>query len=128
MRYLAYAMLLIVVAGFTACKYKQNNELSIDDAVSIAKRVVTSKNIDVGKFDVEALKVKSKYEKGPIRLTFVARFFPKEKYKWLLDNEYWIVYFYSKGGLDKPDRLGGEEFYVLVDLHTGKVIGSFKLG
>lgn len=120
--------MLLTVVCFASCnRYKQTGEVSVDDAVSIATTVAKSKNLDVGKLDVEALKVKNNYEKGPMRLAIVVRFFPKDKYKWLLDNEYWIVYFYSKGALDKPEHFGGKEFYVLVDLHTGKVINSVEL-
>jgi hypothetical protein len=125
MKYLAYALLMIMV-GLTACnKYKQSNELSLEDAVSIAKRTAKSDQFDISKCDIEAVKVKDKYEKGPIRLSAIVKYFPKEKYRLLLDNQYWIVYFYPKGALEKPEYLGGE-FHVLVDLHTGKVLASFK--
>lgn len=108
-----------------ACKFNKN-ELQADDAILIAIQTAKASNFNISKSDIEAIRVKDGYEKGPMRLVSIIRYFPKEKHKSLLSNEYWIVYFYPKGTLEKPGLLGGGEFYVLIELHTGKVLESFK--
>ncbi len=112
----ALASLLLV-----ACSNKQRTEITADEAIRIAAAHARTKNFETDSTDIEVLKVKKGIERGPIRLLSVVRYFPKDM---ILNNEYWIVLFYPKGMLEKSDHLGGD-FTALVDLHSGKILGSF---
>ena len=51
------------------------------------------------------------------------RLFPREMAAVVINKEYWVIFFYPKGQMEKADTLGGD-FTTLVDLHSGEVIAS----
>ena len=53
----------------------------------------------------------------------LVRHFPKEMARTVISKEYWVVYFYPMGQMEKADTLGGD-FTTLIDLHSGEVIFS----
>lgn len=119
-------LVVLVFVVLVSCVDKNiNGELSANDAIKIATNEAIRNKFDTSNSEIEILKVKGKYERGPLRYLSVMRFIPKEKRKELLTNEYWIVFFYPKGQLENTMSLGGE-FYVLVDLHSGKILESFS--
>ena len=96
-------------------------EITNDKAIEIAANAANSQGYNAKNSDVEVLKVKKGIERGPFRIVAISRFFPIET---VLNNEFWVVYFYPKGQLEKPTILGGD-FTALIDLHTGEVLDSF---
>ena len=113
--------LSVMCAG---CKGGGNLEVSPEDAIQIATKVAEQKKYDLKKADVEVLKVKKGIERGPFRLAILLLYFQKEEKQQILENEFWIVYFYPKGQLENPRFLGGS-FCVLIELYSGEVMESF---
>ena len=118
-------MVLFLVVSCSGGKY--NSEVSIDKAIQIATNAAQKKQYNVQKADIEILKVKKKLERGPIRLVLLINLlpFPKEKLNLLFEKEFWIVYFYPKGNLERPHILGGD-YLVIVDLYSGEVLAEFE--
>ena len=121
-------LLLFLLIVFRGLSLEANDriEISPSEAINIAIDVAKKQNFNVNNRDIEVLKVKGKIERGPIRLVWLIRYFPREERNILFNNEYWIVYFYPKGGLEQPHILGGE-FCALVELHSGDVLAAFKV-
>lgn len=107
------------------CESSEKTEITVDDAVNIAKKLAITFNYDTSKTDIEVLKVKKGKERGPIRLVWLMRYLSKEELPTLIDNEFLIVYFYPKGLLDGRLSLGGG-FCVLVELYSGDILFSFE--
>jgi len=106
---------------------KCNSEVSIDKAIQIATKAAQKKRYNVQTADIEILKVKKKLERGPIRVFCVIRQFQKEKQNLLFKKDFWIVYFYPKGNLERPHILGGD-YCVIVDLYSGDVLAELGTG
>lgn len=101
-------------------------EIAAKDAIAIAKAEATKKGYESSAKDIEVIAVRKGIEKGPIRLSWLIRYFPANERDFILRNEFWIVYFYPKGQLEDPHILGGE-FCALVDLHSSEVLAAFKV-
>ena len=125
MKILVFMSLVFALLFTASCsKNKDKSEITVEQAIQIAVKNATEKKFDTKNADIEVLKVKNGVEKGPLRILSIIRFFPGEKRKIIIDNEYWIIFFYPKGTLEKPDSLGGD-FTVLIDLHSGKILASY---
>ena len=105
---------------------KDKVEITSKNAIDIAIKSAEKKKYDTKIRSVEVLKVKKHEERGPIRLSWLIRYFPIEERDIIFKNEFWIVYFYPKGTLESPRILGGE-YCVLVELYSGEVLSSFKV-
>ena len=116
-------LLVSVFLMSSNCISGENKEIAYDKAIQIAKDSAKSNNYDVSSSDIEIIKFKRGLEKGPIRLVWLMRSFPIER-NLLFKKEFWVVYFYPEGQLEKPDTLGGD-FCVLVDLYSGEVLDFF---
>ncbi len=117
-------LFIIILLLLIACSIKSiSNEITVDEAISIATSFAKSNKYNTSDADIEVLKVKNGRERGPVRLVWMVRQFPKEKMPEIMHGEFWIIYFYPKGVLENREVLGGD-FSVLVDLHTGKVVAS----
>jgi len=114
-------LLIVLLIIFSGCKDGDKSEVTVEDAIRIALKVAEKKKYNTEPTDIEVMKVKKSIERGPIRLVWLLRYFQKEEEKTILENEFWIVYFYPKGLLEDPRYLGGE-FCVLVELYSGKVL------
>ena len=115
------AALLVIIS---CSKEKDRTELTVGNAIQIATKFVEKKDFDTKTTDVEVMKVKKGLERGPMRMVLLLPKFPKEKSQIIFNSEFWVVYFYPKGTLEKRGILGGD-FIVLVDLYSGDIIESF---
>jgi len=118
--YILFPLGVVLLILFSCSK----SDISVDKAIQIAVTEAEKNHFDTKISDVEVLKVKKGIERGPIRIVSIMRYFPKERMKIILDNDYWIIFFYPKGNLDHPHILGGE-YTVLVELHTGNILASY---
>ena len=118
------SLVVVILVTVSCSKRDDRSEISVDKAIQIAVENAQKNKFDTKESDMEVLKVKRGIERGPLRILSIARYFPEEKLKILLENEYWIIFFYPKGNLDNPRYLGGE-FTVLVELYSGKVLASY---
>lgn len=100
---------------------KGTDEISANNAISLAKKVASESKFDISNTDIEVLKVKKGLERGPFRFAMIMRVAPKETWQGLLDKDFWIVFFYPKGQLENADTLGGD-FITIIDLHSGKTL------
>lgn len=116
-------LFLALVLTVPIVKANGNSEITADQAIRVAKKDAAKKKYDTSKADIEILKVKKGLEKGPIRMVTLVRLFPKDMAAAVTSKEYWVVYFYPKGQMEKADTLGGD-FTTLVELHSGEVIYS----
>ena len=111
------------------CTFAISEEvISQEEAVRISKMDAIANKFNLDNTELEVLKVKSGIEKGPMRLSLIIRrLSSKDDAKMILHREFWIIYFYPKGALDRLENTGvlGSGFCSLVDLHTGKIIFSF---
>jgi len=98
-------------------------DISVEQAIKVATKEAARNKFDTSKTDIEVLKVKKGLEKGPIRMVTLVRHFPKDMATAVISREYWVVYFYPKGQMEKADTLGGD-FITLIDLHSGEVIST----
>lgn len=122
--YIFFITLLISVFLMNSiCISGEANEIVCDSAIKIANDFAKRNNYDVSNSDIEIIKLKKGLERGPIRLVGLMRSFPIEM-DLLFKKEFWVVFFYPKGQLEKPDTLGGD-FCVLVDLYSGEVLDFF---
>lgn len=118
-------MLIGILLNAAACNQKQGkSEITAESAIEIASKAAKSKGYNSNNTDIEILKVKNKLERGPLRLVCLVQHFPKELTQYILNNEYWVVYFYPKGQLERANMLGGD-FLTMIDLYSGKVIESY---
>jgi hypothetical protein len=118
---LALALILPILGS--CAKEKAKSEITVDQAISVAANEAAKKNFDTNNADIEVLKVKKGLERGPIRMVTLIRLFPREMAAVVINKEYWVIFFYPKGQMEKADTLGGD-FTTLVDLHSGEVIAS----
>ncbi len=102
------------------------SEVSESDAIDVAITEARLINYNLDGSDIEIIKVKQGIERGVFRLSWLVRFFPRKYFNLILENDYWVIYFYPKGLVDDPRSLGNE-FCVLVDLYSGNVIASHKV-
>jgi hypothetical protein len=114
------AALLFVIS---CSKEKGQAEVTVENAIEIAAKYAAKKNFDAKTADVEVIKVKKGIEKGPMRMVFLLPKFPKDRAQIIFNSEFWVIYFYPRGTLEKANTLGGD-FIVLVDLYSGNVIES----
>lgn len=119
-------LMLVSLCVTSACEGKDKVEVPVENAIKIAAAIAKKKKYDTESADIEVMKVKKGIERGPIRLVWLMQYFPKEERKILFENEFWIVYFYPKGDLEKSTVLDGE-FCALVELYSGKVLTAFKV-
>ena len=115
---------LLYCSGCIFFKNEATYEVSVARALKTAKYIAKKGNYNTTTADIEILKVKKGKEKGPIRLSWLIRFLPREDSAVLLHKEFWIVYFYPKGLLQGNGVLGGG-FGVFIELYSGDVILSF---
>ena len=121
--FLSSVLLLLVAFG---CEKKNNSgELSVEEAIKFAVKDAAQKKYDTSNTEIEILKVKKGMERGPIRMVTLFRTFGPDMATAVATKEYWVVYFYPKGTMEKdgPKILGGD-FTALVDLHSGDIIAS----
>ena len=117
-------LVVVILVAVSCSKRDDKSEIGVDKAIEIAAKEAEKNKFDPKTSDIEVLKVKKGIERGPLRIMSIARYFPKERLKIILDNEYWIIFFYPKGNLDNPRYLDGE-YTVLVELHSGNVLASY---
>jgi hypothetical protein len=116
---------LVISPVLGSCgKGKVISELTVDQAIAVATKEAAKKNYDTTKADIEVLKVKKGLERGPIRMVALVPHFPKDMATAIITKEYWVIYFYPKGQMEKANILGGD-FLTLVDLHSGEVIEAY---
>lgn len=114
------ALILLTLLVVVSCsREKDKSEITVEKAIHVATNIAASKNYDTQNTAIEVIKYKKEIEKGPIRTMWLFQTFPKDEAPKLMNNEFWLVYFYPK----KTTVIGGD-FCVLVDLYTGKVISS----
>jgi hypothetical protein len=120
--YLTCLVILLITVLLGACsKNNEQTDLTADQAIKIARNEANRKNYDTKNCDIEILRVKKGVEKGPIRLITLFQSFPRDLAPVIAKGEFWVIYFYPKGELEKAHTLGGD-FITLLDLHSGKVI------
>src|ERR1700690_3637091 len=100
---LLFALILTVLCSWSCATKSEQSELTVDQAIRIAAKEAARKNYDSTKADIEVLKVKKGIERGPIRMVALIRIFPPEMSKAVISKEYWVIYFYPKGSLEKAD-------------------------
>ncbi|MBM9614086.1 hypothetical protein JWJ90_07275 [Desulfobulbus rhabdoformis] len=95
-------------------------------AIEIAASVAVDNSYDITGQDVEILKVSDRFDRGPIRLSWViARLSSKDEVRRILKSNFWIIYFYPKNFLEGSGMLGGG-FCSIIDMDTGEVLHHFK--
>jgi hypothetical protein len=117
-------ILFIIIALFllvSCAEEKHNSEISVDKAIQIAKSEAHKRKYTTLMTGIEVLIVKKKYANGPIRMSWLIHHCTEEKLNILLKKEFWIIYFYPKEQMERPHLLGGD-FFVAVDLYSGKVL------
>lgn len=121
--FLLIVLFLLVAQG--CAKKNEGGELSVDEAIKFAVKEASRKKYDTSNTDIEILKVKKGMERGPIRMVTLFREFGPDMATAVATREYWVIYFYPKGSLEKdgPKILGGD-FTALVDLRSGDIIAS----
>lgn len=102
---LCMVLLLLVALG---CGKKQGDEISSDEAIKCAVKEASRQNYETNNTDIEILKVKKGLERGPIRMVTLFRQFGRDMATAIATREYWVIYFYPKGGMEKdgPKILG----------------------
>lgn len=122
-----YIFVLIYLAGIP-CNAKDRTEITPSRAVEIALDIAKEKRVVIKGKNIEIVRVKRGLERGPVRLSWLLRYFPYSHRKNVLENEFWIVYFYPKGQLNEPRTAGilDGEFCVLIELYSGVILDSFK--
>jgi hypothetical protein len=105
----------------TSCYSKEDAELDQENVITIATNFVKQHGYSISDTEVELLRVKDGLEKGPLRVVWLRRSFGLTPDTSLFEREFWVVYFYPKGQLKKPDMLDGD-FCVFIDLYTGEII------
>lgn len=124
MKNLILFVLLMAALNISCAVNNANAEIASEEAIRIAADAAKKHNFDTSLADVELMKVKNGVERGPLRIVWLVRSYPKEISSKLLKEEFWVVYFYPKGQLENATILGGD-FTTFIDLHSGKVIDAF---
>jgi len=124
MGYRILIVLILCLSVILSCsKEPSKTEITITNAIRIATNFADKKKFNTQNADVEIVKVKKGLERGSITLTWLVTQFPRATALQVINNEFWVVYFYPKGQLESANTLGGD-FCVLVDLYSGDVIES----
>lgn len=123
---ISFTLVFVILCLTKVTLANDRPETTYQYAIDVANREAKKLNYDPEKKDIEVLKVKKGIERGPVRLSWLLRYFPYEERKVIWENEFWIVYFYPKGNIDEPAVLGGE-FCVLVDLYSGKTLLTLEI-
>ena len=122
---IVFFVILLTSFWVVSCSSAGSSEISADYAIHITRELAKNNNYDTSNVDIEILKVKNGPERGPIRLVWLINYIPKDEFQALTGSEFWVVYFYPKGALERPGRLGGG-FCALIELYSGKVLFSFE--
>lgn len=112
-------MLMLALIVVSCSQERVKSEIAVENAIKIATNIAKSENYNTQDAAVEVIKYKKGIEAGPIRTIMLFQTFSKEEAPKLINNEFWMIYFYPK----KRTVLGGD-FCVLVDLYSGKVLGA----
>jgi hypothetical protein len=118
-------IIAIAVSTSTSCYCKKKEAIDSAEAIRIASTFAANDNFSIEQKDIEVLKIKKGFERGPIRFVWLMKYFSREDIEILLQKEFWIIFFYPKGLLDGNRILGGG-FCALVDLYSGEVLFSFE--
>ena len=120
------SLIFTTLTTYADCSEKSAIEVPAKEAIRIASKIAKEKKFAVDLSDIEILKVKNGNEKGPIRLVWLMRYYAREEWNMFFKKDFWIIYFYPKGELEKPRTVHGE-FCVLVELYSGQVLSAINM-
>lgn len=122
-------LLIILALVFSTCvSYAEGtplNEVTTDQAIQIAVAAAEAKDFDTKETVVEVLKVKKGPERGPMRMVWLVRTFPKSMSDKVLHKDFWVIYLYPKGTMEGSAHTLGGDFTAFIDLYNGSIIDTW---
>ena len=95
-------------------------EITVEHAIQIASNAAKNSDFNTTNTRIEILKFKEGREKGPLRMVWLFRSYPKEISDKLINSDFWVIYFYPK----EKFILGGD-YTTFIDLYSGELLESF---